>query len=93
MYAYYVANKYGIDIKKIHGRIEYLLSGETYEINYKNTDLMYATNKIKEDIKIINSYLEDVNLNKPAEVDRFLEKVDKAECVNCKFKELCRKKI
>ena len=93
MYAYYVTNKYGIDINKIHGRIEYLLSGETYEINYEKGDLIYATNKIKEDIEIINSYLEDVNINKPVEVDRFIEKIDKKECMNCKFKELCIKKI
>lgn len=90
LYAYYAASKYGLDINKIKGRIEYLLSGENFEMEFDDELLQYAEEKIMEDLHKINIYLENTKENEPKEQEIFLKNDNRCECSYCKFRELCK---
>ena len=93
VYAWYVMQKYSVHHSKIKGRVEYLLDGYFEEILFKNEDIEYIKSKVENDLKIINYYLEDINLNKPKEKLVFEKTLKKYKCENCKFRLLCNNEI
>ena len=56
-------------------------------------DIEYIKSKVENDLKIINYYLEDINLNKPKEKLVFEKTLKKYKCENCKFRLLCNNEI
>ena len=93
VYAWYVMQKYSVHHSKIKGRVEYLLDGYFEEILFKYEDIEYIKSKVENDLKIINYYLEDINLNKPKEKLVFEKTLKKYKCENCKFRLLCNNEI
>lgn len=89
VYAWYVTEQYGVHYSKIKGRIEYLLEGYSEELLFKNEDIEYIKNKVENDLKIINYYLDDINLNKAKEKTQFHKTEKTYKCQKCKFRLLC----
>ena len=57
--------QYGVHYSRIKGRIEYLLDGHVEEVIFKAEDIRFIKDKVSNDLKIIDYYLEDIVLNKP----------------------------
>ena len=59
----------------------------------KNKDveitIEFIKNKVSNDLKIINYYLDDIVLNKPKEKEVFQKTLKNYKCSNCKFRMLC----
>lgn len=91
VYAWYVMEQYGVHYSKIKGRIEYLLEGYSEELLFKYEDIEYIKSKVENDLKIINYYLDDINLNKAKEKIEFHKTEQSYKCKNCKFRLLCNK--
>lgn len=91
VYAWYVMEQYGVHYSKIKGRIEYLLDGYSEELLFKYEDIEYIKCKVENDLKIINYYLDDINLNKAKEKIEFHKTDQSYKCKNCKFRLLCNK--
>lgn len=89
VYAWYVMEQYGVHYSRIKGRIEYLLDGHMEEILFKVEDIEYIKSKVLNDLKIINYYLEDIDLNKAKEKEEFQKTFKTYKCTNCKFRMLC----
>ena len=93
VYAWYVIEQYNVHYSKIKGRIEYLLDGHAEEVIFKPEDIQFIKEKVSNDLKIINYYLDDAILNKPKEKEVFQKTLKKYKCENCKFKLLCNNEI
>lgn len=89
VYAWYVMEQYGVHYSRIKGRIEYLLDGYAEEILFKLEDIEYIKSKVLNDLKIINYYLDDINLNKAKKKEEFQKTFKTYKCANCKFRMLC----
>ena len=89
VYAWYVMEEYGVHYSRIKGRIEYLLDGHAEEVIFKQEDIEFIKNKVSNDLKIINYYLDDIVLNKPKEKEVFQKRLKNYKCSNCKFRILC----
>lgn len=89
VYAWYIMEQYNVHYSRIKGRIEYLLDGHAKEITFKTEDIEFIKNKVSIDLKIINSYLEDVELNKAKSKDMFQKSINKLKCKSCKYRLLC----
>lgn len=89
VYACYINEKYGVNPSRIKGRIEYLLENHAEEIVFNEDDLDYIKEKVENDLKIINYYLDDIDLNKAKEKNKFLKTEKKFKCSSCKFRLLC----
>ena len=89
VYAWYVMEQYGVHYSRIKGRIEYLLDGHVEEVIFKAEDIRFIKDKVSNDLKIIDYYLEDIVLNKPKEKEVFKKTLKNYKCSNCKFRMLC----
>ena len=67
----------------------HLFSYFFYDLKIQNIDLKYQRQVLYLDLKIINSYLEDVELNKPKSKDMFQKSLNKSKCRSCKYRLLC----
>ena len=81
--------QYGVHYSRIKGRIEYLLDGHVEEVIFKAEDIRFIKDKVSNDLKIIDYYLEDIVLNKPKEKEVFKKTLKNYKCINCKFRMLC----
>ena len=93
VYAWYVIEQYNVHYSKIKGRIEYLLDGHAEEVIFKPEDIQFIKEKVSNDLKIINYYLDDAILNKPKEKEVFQKTLKNYKCSNCKFRMLCHEDI
>lgn len=89
VYAWYVMERYSVHYSRIKGRIEYLLDGHAEEVIFKPDDLEFIKDKVSNDLKIINYYLDDVVINKPKKKEVFQKTLKNYRCSNCKFRVLC----
>ncbi|WP_195250930.1 PD-(D/E)XK nuclease family protein [Romboutsia sp. 1001713B170207_170306_H8] len=88
-YAKYVSDTYGIDVRNIICRLEYLSSGSFIEYSFSNTDLNNLSSTISSDIDILKSYLDDPILNKAKDISFFKTAEDTKFCCSCKYKGKC----
>ncbi|MDS0525071.1 PD-(D/E)XK nuclease family protein [Clostridium sp. SHJSY1] len=89
VYAIYVMERYGVNLDKIIGRIEYLLSGENVEYIFNIDDIEYIKYRIRMDLNVIDAFLEDKLQNKPITKENFLMSENLNKCRKCKFRRLC----
>lgn len=89
VYALYVMEKYNVPLNKIRGRIEYLLSGENVEYIFTEKEINEIYKRIQNELKVINAFLVDKDLNIPRDKDDFSKCDNLNICNKCKFKKLC----
>lgn len=89
VYALYVMQKYDVEIDKIRGRVEYLLSGENEEFTFDYEDLNHILHRIGIDLNVIDAFLLDKERNEPKEKEFFSMCENTKKCNKCKFRKLC----
>lgn len=89
VYAIYVMDKYNVPLFKIRGRIEYLLLGEKYDYQFTEEEIEQIKSRIKDDLRVINNFLEEVEINKPKSKELFRKCENINKCSKCKYKKLC----
>lgn len=91
VYAWYVVQRYGIPLSRIKGRVEYLLEGQFEEVLFDNENLEYIKSRVDNDLKIINYYLIDTDINEAKEKSEFYKTESEWKCKSCKFRLLCKR--
>ena len=89
VYVYYIVQKYNVPLNKIIARVEYLATGERYEVTPLNTDLEYINNKVTDGIQIMNNYLVDKELNIPKPKEEFSQTEECGLCHWCNYRLAC----
>lgn len=89
VYAIYVMDKYNVPLFKIRGRIEYLLLGEKYDYQFTEQEIEQIKSRIKDDLKVIDNFLEEARINKPKNKELFRKCENLNKCLKCKYKKLC----
>lgn len=89
VYARYVVEAYGINIKDIICRLEYLSFGTNKEYRFSNTDLLEVDKIIISSINKFKNYLDDTTINKPKDISFFKVATDTTACIKCKYKGVC----
>ena len=89
LYALYVHQKYGVDINNIEACVESLLDGAFFSKRITSYNITNIQSLILNSIDQMQSYLDDVDLNKPLPIEKF-EWTDKLyRCAVCNFREIC----
>lgn len=89
VYAKYVVETYGISIKDIICRLEYLSSGTNKEYNFSYNDLSEIDKIIISSTNKFKDYLDDPIINKPKDISCFKTINDSSCCITCKYKGIC----
>jgi len=89
VYAIYVMDKYNVPLTKIRGRIEYLLLRERYDYQFTEEEIEQIKLRIRDDIRVIDNFLQEPEINKPKSKDVFRKCDNLKKCGKCKFKKLC----
>ena len=89
VYAKYVVEVYGINIKDIICRLEYLSCGTNKEYRFSNTDLFEVDKIIISTTNKFKDYLDDTTINKPKDISFFKTADDTTTCITCKYKGIC----
>ena len=89
VYAKYVVEIYGINIKDIICRLEYLYCGTNKEYRFSNTDLFEVDKIIISTTNKFKDYLDDTTINKPKDISFFKTTDDTTTCITCKYKGIC----
>lgn len=89
VYARYVSEVYGIDMKDIVCRLEYISCGTFTEYTFTNDDLNELYDVIESGISIFKESLDDDELNIPKDISYFKQTNDTSICSGCKYKGIC----
>jgi CRISPR/Cas system-associated exonuclease Cas4 (RecB family) len=90
LYAMYLKEKFNIkSIEEITIRNEYLLTGTNREYSLKDIDIKNSLEVFKMSLGEMIKYLEDITINKPIDIDYFLQTNNDSKCIRCNYRELC----
>ena len=89
VYVLYVMKKYNVSLEKIKGRVEYLNLGKNQEFSFGDKDIIYIKDRIKEDLNVIDAFLEEKEANKPKPKEYFRKTENLKKCLKCKYKKIC----
>lgn len=92
LYAYYVYKKYNIEPSNIVVRIEYVRGSNNYQSDlFTKEDMKIAEQIITNSMDEMNSYLEDISINKPKQISEFPMINECGNCKLCKYRVLCQR--
>lgn len=89
LYAYYVAQQYGIPIDTIQLRNEYLKTGQTVTFTASERDLQQMFHVFRHSVDDMRAHLVDPMTNEPKAMETFPLTNDKRQCYTCNYKEIC----
>lgn len=89
LYAMYVNVKYGVNIEDIVVCIESLSDGAFIEKTVNEYNISNIKSLILNSVGQMQSYLSDVNLNKPFSSEAYERTRKSYRCVSCHFREIC----
>ncbi len=93
VYCLYLADKYGVAAEEMTGRVEYLLTGVTREVEVTGDSLDTAVQEIKESIEKMKKELKDSEQNIPLAKEKYPLARHRHFCRYCNFYQLCREEL
>lgn len=89
VYAKYVVETYGVNIKNVVCRLEYLSLGTHKEYVFSYDDLSKLNDTISSNVERFKDYLDDYTVNKAKDISYFKTTGDIGICAKCKYREVC----
>lgn len=93
VYCMYLRDKMGVDVKDMLGRVEYLLTGTSRDVEVTGETFAEAENDIKESIEEMRAALSDPEENIPFDMYSYPLAKHKRFCRWCSFYELCEDEL
>ncbi len=93
IYAIYIMEKFNLKIKDVKGRVEYLLTGRSRDVEITPETVKEVRSEIVESIKNMKEYLKDETENIPKSKENFPLTRHTRFCRWCNFYELCKEEI
>ncbi len=93
VYCLYLADKYGVSAEEMTGRVEYLLTGVSRDVEITAESLDTAVQEIKESIEKMKKDLKDPEQNMPFEREKYTLAKHRQFCRYCNFYQLCEDEL
>ncbi len=93
LYALYIEEKLGVSPENMKGRVEYLLTGNTKDVDINQKSLKESRTKVARSIENMKEYLKDPGKNIPCDKEKFSLTEKKYMCKWCNFYELDREEL
>lgn len=88
-YTYYVSKIQGVEPKQIEARLEYILQNDSKAYTFSKNDFEFVEAKLKNDLKIMKSYLTDEEKNISKQEEIFKQNKSRIKCSRCNYREVC----
>ncbi|SDH44526.1 PD-(D/E)XK nuclease family protein [Desulfosporosinus hippei] len=89
LYSWYANNVLGIRLEDLEARLEFVQLEKMEKYQFSNSDLSLIDRRIDKDLKQIQSFLLDPEINQPLPKEKFFQTKGSSLCKYCNFREIC----